>query len=50
MFIEPPLTQDFIARSIGVSRENISREFRKLEREGLVGLQEKHLVILNSKK
>ena len=50
VFIELPLTQEFIAESINVSRENISRELSKLVQEKIIEFEGKNLVILNAKK
>jgi len=45
-----PLTHEFIADSINVSRENVSRELNKLEKERLIEFQGKYLIILDSAK
>jgi CRP-like cAMP-binding protein len=50
IFIEVPLTQKFIADSINVSRENVSRELKKLVKEQLIAFDGKHIVVLDSKK
>lgn len=47
LFIEVPLTHEFIAESINVSRENVSRELNKLEKEKVIEFQGKHLIILD---
>ena len=46
IYIDFPLTQGFIAQSINGSRENVSREITKLEKEGIISLQKKQLIIL----
>lgn len=50
IFIKVPLTQDFIAESINVARENVSRELNKLQKEKLITFKGKHLIILNASK
>lgn len=50
IFIKVPLTHEFIADSINVSRESVSRELNKLEKERLIEFQGKHLIILDSGK
>ncbi len=47
VYIEVPLTHELIAQSINVSRSNVSRELEKLQEEGIIAFQKKHLIVVN---
>lgn len=50
IFIPIPLTHQDIARLLGVARETASIEMKKMQKEGLVGYQGKHLIIKDYQK
>jgi CRP-like cAMP-binding protein len=43
--IKAPITHELLAESINLTRETVSREIEKLEKQGLVGRQSGHIVI-----
>lgn len=43
--LEPVFSQQLIASSINLARESVSREFEKLQSEGLIGYNGRHIVI-----
>jgi CRP-like cAMP-binding protein len=47
--IELPLTHKFIAESINVSRENVTRELNVLEKNKIISFKNHQLTVLNSK-
>lgn len=47
IFIPVPLTHQDIARLLGVARETVSIEMKKMQKMGLIDYQGKHLVIKN---
>jgi len=47
ILIQAPITHKDIADSINIIRETASREIEKLEREGLIGQQDHHILIRN---
>lgn len=48
--IQVPLTHRDIASIVGITRETVSIEIKKLERKGIVSYQGRHLVIKNMEK
>ena len=47
--IKIPITHEFIATSINVARENVSREITRLQKENIITLKYGKLTILNAK-
>ena len=50
LVIEMPLTHSDLASLIGVARETVSVEIKKLERAGFIGYRGRFLVVLNERK
>lgn len=48
--IQVPLTHKDIANLLGVTRETVSVEMKKLERKGLINSRGKHVIVRNLKK
>lgn len=48
--VKIPVTHEFLAESINVARENVSREISKLQKEKIIILKNGTLTILNSRK
>lgn len=47
VLIDAPTTHEFIAESINLARETVSRELEKLEKSGLIQRQQNHIVIMS---
>ncbi len=50
IFVKIPLTHQEIAKLIGVTRETVSIEMKKLQRRGLIDYKSKHILVKNAAK